>query len=117
MMAHADVFTTVYSTMVVEACAHDRPVVSVCIDSKQGWPGKFTLPLSQIGGWPTHSRFREAGAGRVALDEGQLRTALNVYLCDPDADLAARQAFLKRECTYVDGTAGKRTGEFFVSLI
>ena len=64
MMAHSDVFVTVYSTMVVEASTLKSPVVSACIDSPTGWPGKFTLPLSKIGNWPTHLRFRESGAGQ-----------------------------------------------------
>src|SRR3989304_2046646 len=33
MMTYADVFVTVYSTMVVEAAIHDRPIVSLCLDS------------------------------------------------------------------------------------
>jgi hypothetical protein len=117
MMAYSDVFTTVYSTMVVEASAHGRPVVSVCIDSPVGWPGKYTLPLSQIGGWPTHARFRDSGAGREALDETQLRAALDAYLEDPCAEQVARERFIARECTYTDGSAGRRTADFLLSLI
>jgi CDP-glycerol glycerophosphotransferase (TagB/SpsB family) len=117
MMAHSDVLVTVYSTMVVEASMHGTPVVSLVIDSPQGWPGKYTLPLSHISGWPTHLRFRESGAGREATDEAELREALNHYLVDPTADSHARQAFLKRECTYLDGSAGKRTAEFLISLL
>jgi hypothetical protein len=119
MMAHADVFVTVYSTMVVECAIHERPIVSLCLDTPDGWnrPRKYYLPLSQIGGWPTHSRFRNAGAGRVALDEEQLRAALNLYLHDPTLDLDARRAFIARECTYTDGSAGKRTGEWLLGLL
>jgi hypothetical protein len=111
------VFLTVYSTMVVEAACHARPIVSVCLDTPGGWnwPRKFSLPLSEIGGWPTHSRFRQAGAGRVALDERQLKEAIDAYLLDPQADCEARQAFIRRECTYIDGEAGRRTAEFLLS--
>ena len=117
MMAHADVFLTVYSTMCVEASFQERPIVSVCIDSKTGYPEKFWLPMSQIGVWPTHSRFRTSGAGRVALNEEDLCQAINAYFADPAADLPAQRAFLQRECTYVDGSAGKRTAQFFLSLL
>ncbi|HEX9618407.1 MAG TPA: hypothetical protein VGA03_13425 [Anaerolineales bacterium] len=117
MMAYSDVFTTVYSTMVVEASVHGRPVVSVCLDSPVGWPGKYTLPLSQIGDWPTHSRFRNSGAGREALDEAQLREAINYYLEEPEADCQARERFVQQECTYLDGSAGRRTAQFFLSLL
>ncbi|MCJ7532565.1 MAG: hypothetical protein MUO64_16240, partial [Anaerolineales bacterium] len=117
MMAYSDVFTTVYSTMVVEASIHGVPVISVCIDSPVGWPGKFTLPLSKIGGWATHSRFLESGSGRVAFNEAQLCETLNFYLENPQANSQERMAFIERECTYTDGSAGKRTAEYFISLL
>lgn len=117
MMAYSDVFTTVYSTMVVEACTHGVPVVSICIDSPSGWPDNYTLPLSEIGNWPTHARFRDSGAGRVAMDPEELKHALNHYLSNPAADNQARQTFIANECTYSDGRAGRRTAEYFLSLI
>ena len=117
MMAYSDVMVTVYSTMVVEASTHRTPVVSLCIDSPEGWPGKFTLPLTKIGGWPTHLRFRESGAGREAQNEADLKAAINRYLDDPMADHQARADFLARECTFTDGTAGKVTAEFLLSLL
>lgn len=119
MMAHSDVFLTVYSTMVVETAVHDRPIVSVCLDTPGGWntPGKFSLSLSEIGEWPTHQRFRAAQAGQVALDETQLCAAVNRYLKDPTADGPQRRKFVKDECTFTDGKAGVRTGEWILSLL
>jgi hypothetical protein len=116
MMAHSDVFLTVYSTMVVEASIHASPIVSVVIDSPTGWPGEYTLPLSKIGGWPTHSRFRQAGAGRVATNDEELCQAINRYLINPGLDREAQRAFVVQECTYTDGNAGRRTGEYLASL-
>ncbi len=119
MMAHADVFLTVYSTMVVEAAIHDRPIVSACLDVPGGWnaPQKYSLPLSRIGDWPTHWRFRQAKAGRVAMDEKELIAAVNFYLANPQADQEQRRAFIQRECTFTDGSAGRRTGEFILSCL
>jgi hypothetical protein len=118
MMAHSDVFITVYSTMVVETAIHQRPIVSLCLDTPGGWqtPRKYSLPLSKIGNWPTHQRFREAGAGRVVYREEQLAEAVNTYLEDPGADEELREAFVEREVTYTDGSAGQRTGEFLGNL-
>lgn len=117
MMAHSDIFLTVYSTMCVEASFQERPIVSVCIDAPSGYPGKFWVPMSQIGVWPTHSRFRTSTAGKVALGQDGLREALNFYLQNPQADLDAQHRFLTQECTFVDGSAGKRTAQFFLNLI
>lgn len=119
MMAHSDVFLTVYSTMVVETAIHERPIVSVCIDAPGGWnePGKFSLSLSEIGEWPTHERFRWAEAGRVAMNEEQLCEAVNRYLRDPQADAEKRRKFIQDECTFTDGNAGKRTGDWIFGLL
>lgn len=119
MMAHSDVFITVYSTMVVETAIHDRPIVSLCLDTPGGWktPRKYSLPLSKIGNWPTHQRFRDAGAGRVVYREEQLSGAVNRYLDQPEADAERRREFVEREVTFTDGSAGIRTAEFLGELM
>jgi len=119
MMAYSDVFLTVYSTMVVETAIHDRPIVATCIDEPGGWntPGKFSLSLKEIGEWPTHQRFRRANAGRVAFDEAKARDNINLYLRNPLADQEQRRKFIQDECTFTDGGAGKRTGEWIVGLV
>ncbi len=119
MMAYSDVFTTVYSTMCVETAIHNRPIVSVCIDTPGGWnkPHKFSLDLSKIGDWPTHQRFRQAKAGRVAFNAQQLKEHLNAYLSNASLDADERVKFIKDEVTYVDGSAGRRTGEYLASLL
>ena len=119
MMAHADVFLTVYSTMVVETAIHGRPIVAACLDTPGGWnwPNKLSLPLSQIGEWPTHQRFLQSGSGRVAFDEDSLRQAVNHYLMKPSAERVERRQFIERECTFTDGSAGRRTGEFLLGIL
>jgi len=119
MMAWSDVFLTVYSTMVVETAIHDRPIVSVTIDIPGGWNMKdvYSLPLTAVGEWPTHLRFRQAGAGRVAVNRGQVREIVNFYLQNPAADSDKRRKFIADECTFTDGSAGQHTGEFLLSLV
>ena len=119
MMAHADVFLTVYSTMVVEAAIHDRPIVSVCIDADKGWdrPRKYSLRLSEIGNWPTHERFREAGAGEVVDTADSLAASINQALDNPTENAEARRQFIEREVTYTDGQAARRSAEFVLSLV
>jgi CDP-glycerol glycerophosphotransferase (TagB/SpsB family) len=119
MMAHSDVLVTVYSTMVVETAVHDTPIIAAVIDVPGGWnrPKKFSLPLSKIGNWPTHKRFREAKAGPVAHNEKELCEAINRYLENPSMDAAERQRFIEREITFTDGTAGRRTAEYILRLL
>lgn len=113
MMAYADVFVTVYSTMVVETAAHNRPIVAAVLDTPGGWnkARKFSLSLQKIGDWPTHQRFRQAGAGKVAASPEALRLALNAYLQDPALDSAARARFVREEITFTDASAARRAAE------
>jgi len=119
MMAYADVFLTVYSTMVVETSIYGRPIVAVCFDTPGGWntPRKFSLPLSKIGEWPTHQRFRRSNSGRVALNEAELLESVNHYLIEPDAQREEREQFIREEVTFTDGSAGRRTGLYLASLL
>ncbi len=119
MMAFSDVFLTVYSTMVVETAIHDKPIVSVTIDTPGGWNMKdvYSLPLTAIGEWPTHLRFRQSGAGRVAVNQEEVRQHVNFYLKNPTADGDKRRKFILDECTFTDGSAGRRTGEYLLTLV
>jgi hypothetical protein len=119
MMAHSDVLVTVYSTMVVETAVHDTPIVAAVIDVPGGWnkPRKFSLSLKKIGNWPTHKRFRDAKAGRVAQNESELCDILNAYLKDPSLDAAERKKFIEDEITFTNGTSGKRTAEFILKTL
>src|SRR5215207_2597004 len=119
MMAHSDVLVTVYSTMVVETAVHDTPIVAAVIDVPGGWnkPKKYSLSLKKIGNWPTHKRFRDAKAGRVASNEKELCETLNLYLKDPSLDSAERRKFIEDEITFTDATSGRRTAEFILAVL
>jgi hypothetical protein len=119
MMVHSDVLVTVYSTMVVETAVHDTPIVAAVIDIPGGWnkPKKFSLSLKEIGDWPTHKRFREAKAGRVASNEKELCEAINLYLKNPSLDATQRRKFTEDEITFTDGTSGRRTAEYILKVL
>jgi hypothetical protein len=119
MMAYSDVIVTVYSTMLVETAVHDTPMIAAVMDTPGGWnvPHKYSLSLNAIGDWPTHRRFREARAGRVARTENELREALDLYLANPSLDSAERRRFVENEITYRDAGAGRRTAEFILRVL
>jgi hypothetical protein len=105
--------------MLVETAVHDTPMIAATIDVPGGWnkPNKYSLSLKEIGNWPTHKRFREAKAGRVAQNESELLNTLNAYLKNHSLDSAARRKFVEDEITFTDGTSGKRTAEFILKVL
>ncbi|HSM26143.1 MAG TPA: hypothetical protein VK856_14860 [Anaerolineaceae bacterium] len=119
MMAYSDVFTTVYSTMVVEAAIHNRPIISICIDVPGGWndPNKYSLSLREIGEWPTHQRFRVAEAGQVVFDKESLKVALNIALSNIDFQVENRRKFIDQEITFTDAGSGVHVANFLISKI
>jgi CDP-glycerol glycerophosphotransferase (TagB/SpsB family) len=119
MMAYSDVLVTVYSTMLVETAVHDTPMIAATIDVPGGWnkPNKFSLSLKEIGNWPTHKRFREAKAGRVATNLTELKEALDLYLKDKTIDSSERRKFIQDEITFTDASSGKRTAEYILKIL
>ena len=116
MLAYCDVLVTIYSTMVVEAALHGKPSVSACIDAPVGWKDKFSLPLREIADWPTATRVNQAKAGKLAMTADELRQAINIYLSNPDLDMAERRKFLEDEMTFLNGEATRVTAECLWSL-
>ncbi len=118
MLAHSDIVVTIYSTMVVEATIHDKPVVSACIDTLTGWKDHYWIPLSEVPTWPTAARVDELGASRVAFTIEQMVEALNLYLENPQTDAENRKRFIEQELTFLKaGEATQKTAEFFLSLL
>ena len=118
MLAHADVVVTIYSTMVVEAAIHDKPVVSACINTPTGWKDHYWIPLSEVPTWPTAVRVDELGASRVAFTPEQMVDTLNLYLENPKLDTENRQRFIEQELTFLKaGEATQKTAEFFLLLL
>ena len=119
MMAHSDVLVTVYSTMLVETAVHDTPMVAAVIDAPGGWNRlrKYSLSLKKIGDWPTHQRFRQAKAGRVAANPTELGEAINAYLQKRELDAQERRRFVEREITYTDAGAGERTAAYILQVL
>ena len=116
MLAHCDILVTAYSTMVVEAMLHDTPVISACIDSPAGWPGKYWAPMHTIPTWPTARRFSKIKAGRLALTVDELRQHINNYLADPQLDAENRHQFIKQELTFLNGEATQCTVDYIWAL-
>lgn len=117
MLAHCDVLVTIYSTMVVEASLHDKPIISVCIDSPTGWKDKFWIPLHEVPGWPTAARINKARAGKTVMTKEELVQSLNDYLSDPDLEKTERRKFVEKELTYLDGESTRVTADAIIEIL
>jgi hypothetical protein len=116
MLAHCDVLVSIYSTMVLEAALHDKPTISVCIDSPTGWEDNYWIPLRDVPSWPTAARVNELGAGLNAFTPQELVETLDRYLKDPSLHRENRRRFVEQELTYVNGESTQVTADFLLKL-
>jgi hypothetical protein len=118
MIAHCDMMISIYSTMVVEAALHNKPVISACINSPTGWPENFWIPLDEVPSWPTAKRVVACKASETAYTIEQLIDAINRYTKNPELHAEGRRKFIEQELTYLGvGEAVQNTADYLVSLL
>lgn len=117
MLAYCDVLVTIYSTMVLEAAIKDKPLISCCIDSPDGWPGNFWIPLHEVPGWPTAARVNKTGAGTNAFTPEELVQALEENLSHPELRRENRRRFVEQELTYIHGESTGVTADYLLKLL
>lgn len=104
-IAHADVTINLWSTMTLDACALDRPVVNVAFEDTRGSP---------------HDHYEcvgELGSARVASNVDELVREVARYLEDPTLESQNRGRLLDLQCGRVDGRASVRAAERLLSLV
>jgi len=112
-LAHSGVLVLFASTMTIEACVFDTPVVNVGFDEEDGLP----LPLSIRRSYASehYGPVVESGAARVASGPDDLVAKVRRYLEDPAADRDARRAIVERLCGFADAEAGQRVAREIAS--
>lgn len=115
LFSHTDVFVTLFSTMVLESCFNDVPVVAAAFDPPASELEDF-LPISEALDWPTHERIIRSGAASVVRDPEALINAVRKYLEQPRLHSRERRGFTEQECTFVDGRCAERLADLIESL-
>jgi glycosyltransferase involved in cell wall biosynthesis len=116
LFAHTDVFVTLFSTMVLESCFNDVPVVAAAFDPPSSKLEDF-LPISKTLDWPTHHRIIRSGAASVVRDPHALVDAVRQYLANRQLHSRERRAFAEQECTFLDGRCAGRLASLMDRLV
>lgn len=112
---HSDVVVNLASTVTIEACILDRPVVNFNFDPEPNVP----LPLSarRLFMFPHIKRIVEARATKIASNPGELVEFVARYLKDPSEEREARRRLVEQECHIPDGRAGERLGRLILECV
>jgi CDP-glycerol glycerophosphotransferase (TagB/SpsB family) len=107
-------FLSAGSTLSLEACILDRPVVNIGFDGQEELPydrsARRGLDYAHI------AKLLALGGIRVARSFDDLAAHINAYLLSPDSEKAERSLSALQECGPQDGQATKRAGDTLLEL-
>jgi hypothetical protein len=83
LLRHCDVLVTSFSTVMLEACIFDRPVVNVAFER---YSPRMGQPYTAVANYAHLKRILAAGGTRTATTPAELLECLNRYLRRPETD-------------------------------
>lgn len=106
MMLHADVVMNIASTITIEACICDTPVINIGFDGYQRKP--YLESLVRYFDYTHYRNIVRAGGVRIAASREELLAQVNMYLENPELDSQGRKRIVREQCFYTDGKSGER---------
>ena len=105
-LRHSDVVVNVASTIAIEACIFDTPVVNVSFDGEDA--SDFERSARRYYRFTHYLNITRHHAVRVAERPEQLVEWVGKYLQDPALDRKGRRAVVDEQCQFQDGGAAER---------
>jgi hypothetical protein len=115
LLRASSILVTMQSSMVLEACCADRPIINLAYDAGL-----------QVPPWESVERFYryshalpvvEADATSIVRNDADLVEALQSYLKDPALRRSNRRALLAHACQYSDGDAAHRWADTLAEIV
>jgi hypothetical protein len=110
-LCHADVVVNVASTISIEACIFDTPVVNICFDGPAESP--YVKSARRYYSFTHYVNITARGAVKVATSPAAMVEGVAAYLANPGLDAAGRKQVVFDQCQFTDG----RSAERVVSLV
>jgi CDP-glycerol glycerophosphotransferase (TagB/SpsB family) len=105
-LCHADVVVNVASTISVEACIFDTPVVNICFDGPE--ESSYVKSARRYYSFTHYVNVTSRHAVRVAQSPDELVGAVAAYLANPSLDAAGRKQVVLDQCQFTDGRSAER---------
>ena len=105
-LCHADVVVNVASTITIEACIFDTPVVNICFDGTEEEP--YVRSARRYYKFTHYVNITNRNAVRVAESSAAMVAAVARYLADPALDADGRKQVVADQCQFTDGRSAAR---------
>jgi hypothetical protein len=103
---HADVVVNVASTITIEACIFDTPVVNINFDGPGESP--YVKSARRYYSFTHYVNITARNSVRVATSPEALVDDVAAYLADPSLDAAGRKQVVLDQCQFTDGRSAER---------
>jgi len=103
---HADLVINVASTITIEACIFDTPVVNINFDGPDASP--YVKSARRYYSFTHYVNITSRGAVRVATSPEEMVRDAAAYLADPSRDAAGRKQVVLDQCQFTDGRSAER---------
>lgn len=103
---YADVVVNVASTISIEACIFDTPVVNINFDGPGESP--YVKSARRYYSFTHYLNITSRKAVRVATSPQELVRDVAAYLADPSLDAAGRSQVVVDQCQFTDGQSARR---------
>jgi hypothetical protein len=106
-LKYADLNVNYASTITIESCIFDKPVINI------GFLGVYTFAYDFTHYGPIY----RSGAVRLVKTDEDLPKLINMYLKDPSIDREVRQKIARDYVEFFDGLSYKRSVDYLAKLI
>lgn len=105
-LCHADVVVNVASTITIEACIFDTPVVNINFDGAEESP--YVKSARRYYSFTHYVNITNRNSVRVATSPDDMVRDVAAYLADPSLDSAGRKQVVLDQCQFTDGRSAER---------
>lgn len=109
-MRYADCVVNVASTIAIEACIFDTPVVNICFDGPGEEP--YVTSARRYYSFTHYVNITSRGAVRVAQSPDEMVAMVARYLQEPTLDASGRRQVVLDQCQFTDGRSAERVIQF-----
>jgi hypothetical protein len=105
-LCYSDVVVNVASTIAIEACIFDTPVVNICFDDRDDTP--YVRSARRYYSFTHYVNITNRQAVRVAQSPDEMIQWVNRYLDGRSLDAEGRRRVVMDQCQFTDGKASER---------
>tara|TARA_B100000029_G_scaffold230656_1_gene228124 strand:+ start:45431 stop:46822 length:1392 start_codon:yes stop_codon:yes gene_type:complete len=111
---HADVMINVASTITIESCLFDTPVVNIGFDANL--KPDFNRSVKRHFQYSHYIDIVKSNGVKIANSETELNKLINRYLNDPTLDSDGRNLIVDNQCSFRDGKSSDRLLRYIIDF-